>query len=96
MIRQISSKRKKVSDIMKFIIVEICDANTFTTLDVEEVLESEFPEVAVIINQCLSFCGLCRAVPFAIVNNDRIFGKTPEECLDKVRLKIKEELAMYQ
>lgn len=81
---------------MKFIIVEICDANTFTTLDVEEVLESEFPEVAVIINQCLSFCGLCRAVPFAIVNNDRIFGKTPEECLDKVRLKIKEELAMYQ
>ncbi len=80
---------------VKFIIVEVCDANLFTTIDIEEVIEGEFPEVAVIINQCLSFCGLCRAVPFAIVNNKRIFGKTPEECLDKVRAAIKEELAMF-
>jgi len=80
---------------VKFIIVEVCDANLFTSIDVEEVIEGEFPEVAVIINQCLSFCGLCRAVPFAIVNNNRIFGKTPEECLDKVRAAIKEELAMF-
>ncbi len=81
---------------VKFIIVEVCDANLFTTIDIEEVIEGEFPEVAVIINQCLSFCGLCRAVPFAIVNNKRIFGKTPEECLDKVRAAIKEELSMFQ
>lgn len=80
---------------MKFIVVEICDANLFTTLDIEEILEAEFPEVAVIINQCLSFCGLCRAVPFAIVNNKRIFGKTPEECLDKVKIAIQEELSIY-
>jgi len=80
---------------VKFIIVEVCDANLFTTIDIEEVIEEEFPEVAVIINQCLSFCGLCRAVPFAIVNNKRIFGKTPEECLDKVRATIKEELSMF-
>jgi len=81
---------------MKFIVVEVCDANTLTTLNVEEIIESEFPEVAVIINQCLSFCGLCRSVPFAIVNNERIFGKTPEECLDKINVQIKKELAMYQ
>lgn len=81
---------------MKFIVVEICDANLFTTLDIEEILEAEFPEVAVIINQCLSFCGLCRAVPFAIVNNKRIFGKTPEECLDKVKIAIQEELSIYE
>ena len=81
---------------VKFIIVEVCDANLFTTIDIEEVIEGEFPEVAVIINQCLSFCGLCRAVPFAIVNNKRIFGKTPEECLDKVREAIKEELSMFE
>lgn len=81
---------------VKFIIVEVCDANLFTTLNIEEVLEDEFPEVAVIINQCLSFCGLCRAVPFAIVNNKRIFGKTPDECLDKVRAAINEELTMFQ
>jgi len=81
---------------VKFIIVEVCDANLFTTIDIEEVIEGEFPEVAVIINQCLSFCGLCRAVPYAIVNNKRVFGKTPEECLDKVRAAIKEELSMFQ
>lgn len=81
---------------MKIIVVEICDANLFTSLNVEEIIEGEFPEVAVIINQCLSFCGLCRAVPFAIVNNRRVFGKTPEECLDKVKIAIKEELAIYE
>ena len=81
---------------VKFIIVEVCDANLFTTIDIEKVTEEEFPEVAVIINQCLSFCGLCRAVPYAIVNNKRVFGKTPEECLDKVRAAIKEELSMFQ
>ena len=81
---------------VKFIIVEVCDANLFTTIDIEKVIEEEFPEVAVIINQCLSFCGLCRAVPYAVVNNKRVFGKTPEECLDKVRAAIKEELSMFQ
>lgn len=81
---------------MKIVVVEVCDANTLTTLDIEEIIENEFPEVAVIINQCLSFCGLCRSVPFAIVNNERIFGKTPEECLHKVTVQIKKELAIYQ
>lgn len=81
---------------MKIIVVEVCDANLFTVLDIEEIIEGEFPEVAVIINQCLSFCGLCRAVPYAIVNNRRVFGKTPEECLEKVKTAIKEELALYE
>lgn len=81
---------------MKIIVVEVCDANLFTSLNIEEIIEGEFPEVAVIINQCLSFCGLCRAVPFAIVNNKRVFGKTPEECLEKVKIAIKEELAIYE
>lgn len=80
---------------MKIIVVEVCDANTLNNLDVEKIIENEFPEVAVIINECLSFCGLCNAVPFAIVNNKRIFGKTPEECLDKIRVHIKEELAFF-
>jgi len=81
---------------MKIIVVEVCDANVLNNLDVEKIIEGEFPEVAVIINQCLSFCGLCRSVPFAIVNNKRIFGKTPEECLDKIRTEIKKELAIFQ
>ena len=81
---------------MKVIIVEVCDANRLNELDVEEMIEEEFPEVAVIINQCLSLCGLCRVVPFAIVNNQNIHGKTPEACLEKIREAIRGELAKFQ
>ncbi len=78
------------------VVVEICDGNTITTIDVEGILEAEFPEVAVLMNECLNFCGLCAVRPYALVNNRRVFGKTPEECLDKIREVIKEELAQYQ
>lgn len=78
------------------VVVEVCDGNTLTTLDVEAIIESEFPEVAVLMNDCLTFCGLCQVRPFALVNNRRIIGATPEECLEKIRAAIKIELAMYQ
>ncbi|MFS0673276.1 DUF1450 domain-containing protein [Ornithinibacillus sp. 179-J 7C1 HS] len=81
---------------MGIVVVEICDGNAITALNLEELLEKEFPEVAVLTSDCLSFCGLCRVKPYALVNNRRIFGKTPEECLDKIRTAIKEELAVYQ
>jgi len=80
---------------MGIVLVEICDGNTIKTIDIEEILESEFPEVAVIMNECLNFCGLCAMRPYALVNNRRVFGKTPEECLDKIRKLIKEELAAF-
>ena len=80
---------------MGIVVVEICDGNTIKTIDIEEILESEFPEVAVIMNECLNFCGLCAMRPYALVNNKRVFGKTPEECLDKIRKLIKEELAAF-
>ncbi|MUK88736.1 DUF1450 domain-containing protein [Ornithinibacillus sp. L9] len=81
---------------MGIVVVEVCDGNAITTLNIEEILEEEFPEVAVLTSDCLSFCGLCRVKPYALVNNKRVFGSTPEECLDKIRAAIKEELAIYQ
>lgn len=81
---------------MGIVVVELCDANAITRLNIEEILEREFPEVAVLTSDCLSFCGLCRVKPYALVNNRRIFGNTPEECLEKIRIAIKEELAIYQ
>jgi uncharacterized protein YuzB (UPF0349 family) len=80
---------------MGIVVVEICDGNTITTVDVEGIIESEFPEVAVLTNECLNFCGLCAVRPYALVNNKRVFAKTPEECLDKIREAIKEELAQF-
>lgn len=81
---------------MKMIIVEVCDANKLNVLDIEEIIEEEYPEVAVIINQCLSVCGLCRSVPFSIVNNEIVYGKTPEECLDHIRAQIEKELEEFK
>uniref|UniRef100_UPI00403F047C DUF1450 domain-containing protein n=1 Tax=Niallia sp. XMNu-256 TaxID=3082444 RepID=UPI00403F047C len=80
---------------MSVIIVEICESNTITKFDLETILESEYPEVSVLETDCLSFCGMCARSPYAMVNGKRIFAKTPEECLVKIRKQIQEELAFY-
>lgn len=87
--------KKKVSDTLGIVIVDVCDGNAITSLDIEKILEEEFPEVAVLMSECLSFCGLCAIRPYALVNGKRVIGKTPEECLEKIRAAIKEELAVY-
>ena len=82
--------------LMGIVVVEICDGNMITVIDLESILEEEFPEVAVLMSDCLSFCGMCAVRPYAIVNNKRIFGKTPEEALEKIRQAIRDELAQYE
>lgn len=73
----------------------MCDNNLLNTLDVEGILEAEYPEVAVVNNECLNYCGTCKLRPYAMVNGKRIFAKTPEECLEKVKDRINLELAAY-
>lgn len=85
----------KVMINMGIVIVDICSANIITSIDIEEILEREFPEVAVITNSCQSVCGLCANAAYANVNGKMVHGKTPEECLEKIRLQIKKELAVY-
>lgn len=80
---------------MGIVIVDVCSVNAITSLNIEEIIEEEFPEVAVIINSCLNFCGLCANSPYAHVNGKLIHGKTPEQCLEKIREQIKKELAIY-
>jgi len=80
---------------MGIVIVDVCSANKITTINIEEIIEGEFPEVAVIMNSCLSYCGLCANSPFAHVNGKLVHGKTPEKCLEKIREEIKKELAIY-
>jgi uncharacterized protein YuzB (UPF0349 family) len=80
---------------MGIIVVEICDGSLITQIDLESILETEFPEVAVIENSCLSFCGMCAKRPYAMVNGKRIFAKTVEECLELIRKQIETELAVF-
>lgn len=80
---------------MGIIVVEICDSSLINTIDVEKILESEYPEVAVLKHECLNHCGTCRVRPYAIVNGKRIFAKTAEECLEKIKDRIDLELAAF-
>lgn len=81
---------------MGIVIVDVCSANALTSLNIEAIIEGEFPEVAVLMNRCLNYCGLCANSPFAHVNGKLIHGKTPEQCLERIREEIKKELAVYQ
>jgi uncharacterized protein YuzB (UPF0349 family) len=74
------------------IVVEVCDGNLLSRIDLEQ-LEAEYPEVAVLRSECLSFCGLCRVRPYALVNGQRIYANTVEECLTLIRAAIERELA---
>jgi len=80
---------------MGIVVVEICSSNLITQIDIEKIIEAEFPEVAVIENECLSFCGMCARSPYAIVNGKRVFAKTIDECLGKIRKQIELELAIF-
>ncbi|MGM0523399.1 MAG: DUF1450 domain-containing protein [Bacillota bacterium] len=80
---------------MGIIIVEICESNLLSTIETEGLLEDEYPEVSVITSSCLSFCGLCRLRPFAMVNGKRIKGKDVDDALKNIRAAIEEELAFY-
>lgn len=78
------------------IVVEICESNLLQTINTENLLESEYPEVSVLVSECLNFCGLCRFAPFAFVNGKRIRGKDVDDCIQKIRQAIEVELALFQ
>ncbi|MGM0845589.1 MAG: DUF1450 domain-containing protein [Bacillota bacterium] len=80
---------------MGIVVVEICDGSLINSINLEEILESKYPEVSVLENTCLSFCGMCAKRPYAIVNGKRIFARTAEECLKKIEDHIEIELAIY-
>lgn len=81
---------------MGLVIVEICESNQMQMIDTEQLFESEYPGVSVLINQCLSMCGLCRSSPFALVNGRRIRGRDVKECTERIRLAIEEELSHFE
>lgn len=80
---------------MGIVIIDVCSANLLTSIDIEGIIEGEFPEAAVVTNSCQSVCGLCAKAAYAYVNGKMIHGKTPEECLERIRKQIIKELAVY-
>ncbi len=80
---------------MGIVVVDVCQANKITSIDIEAILEEEFPEVAVIMNDCLSYCGLCANSYYAQVNGKLVYGKTIDECVTNIKEAIRKELAFY-
>lgn len=76
------------------VIVEVCDSNLMSALELEK-LEEEYPEIAVMRQDCFSLCGLCKLRPYALVNGKRVSAKTTEECIQLVKQAIEDELAVY-
>jgi len=73
------------------IVVEVCQRNDLAALPLEE-LEEAYPEVAVMRTDCLSMCNLCRARPYAMVDQTRVYAETPEQCLVEIKKVIEEEI----
>nr|WP_246421711.1 DUF1450 domain-containing protein [Texcoconibacillus texcoconensis] len=81
---------------MGMVIVEICENNAMAAVELEERLEERFPEVAVMQYECLNLCGLCRMRPYALVNGERVFGKTVEDSFEAIASKIEDELKQFE
>ncbi|WP_334071834.1 MULTISPECIES: DUF1450 domain-containing protein [Paenibacillus] len=79
---------------MGIVVVEVCDSNLLSALDLEQ-LEEEFPEIAVLRLDCLNLCGLCKLRPYAMVNGQKVFAKTTEECLSLIKETIRRELEAF-
>ncbi|MFC7679451.1 DUF1450 domain-containing protein [Paenibacillus sp. GCM10028914] len=79
---------------MGIVVVEVCDSNLMSALDLEH-LEELYPEIAVLRADCMNLCGLCKLRPYALVNNKRVFGKTTEECVESIKAAIEAELAVF-
>lgn len=76
---------------MGIVIIELCDYNALSSEELEDFYRAR-PEVAVMSYDCMNYCGMCAMRPYALVNGKRIFGKTTEECIEKVKKAVEKEL----
>ncbi|WP_173275593.1 DUF1450 domain-containing protein [Paenibacillus sp. NEAU-GSW1] len=76
------------------VVVEVCDRNAMALLPLEE-LEEKYPEAAVMRTNCLNMCNMCRARPYAMVNENRVHAPTTEECLSLVEEAVREEIRQF-
>lgn len=77
---------------MGFIIVEVCDSNPASALNLE-FLETLYPGVTVLRSECMSKCGLCEHNVYAYVNGQIVFAKDANTCMAQICVQIEQELA---
>ncbi|TCP59484.1 uncharacterized protein YuzB (UPF0349 family) [Tumebacillus sp. BK434] len=77
---------------MGIVIVEVCDVNPASGLDLES-LESAYPGTSVIRTSCLSNCSECALHPYAYVNGEIHWAETTDELWNTIKTAIAAELA---
>ena len=71
-------------------IIEFCISNLASGAQpAMEILDRD-PNLDVIEYGCLSYCGICSASMYALVNGDVVTGETPEELVDNIYQYIEE------
>ena len=71
-------------------IIEFCISNLASGAQpAMEILDRD-PNLDVIEYGCLSYCGICSASMYALVNGDEVTGETPEELVENIYQYIEE------
>lgn len=79
---------------MGIVIVEVCDVNPASGLDLEK-LEEEYPGVSVIRTPCLSNCAQCATIPYAYVNGEILAREDKEALWAEIKREIEQELQAF-
>lgn len=77
------------------VIVEVCSRNAVNTPALEQ-FEAEYPEIAVMYEECLNNCELCALRPFAYVNGKTATAPTAEGCIERIKKLADRELRIYE
>ncbi|KEO84406.1 DUF1450 domain-containing protein [Tumebacillus flagellatus] len=79
---------------MGIVIVEVCDVNPASALDLEQ-LEEDNPGVSAIRTPCLSNCTMCASTPYAYVNGELIAHEDRETLWTMIKAAVEQELQAW-
>lgn len=66
------------------IVAKFCPCNFEGELDEVKDKLGDLPNVEVIDDRCLNYCGQCLIQPYALINGENITADTADELLEKV------------
>lgn len=77
---------------LSVVLVEVCDANAASRPELFE-LESEYPLMSVMENECMSECELCARHPYVFLNGELLYTDNADELILQIKEKAKKIVA---
>lgn len=66
------------------IIAKFCPCNFEGELDEVKDQVGNLPNVEIVDDRCLNYCGQCLIQPYALINGENIVADTADELLEKI------------